>query len=320
VLHDLQGLGSLTKIWLPSSDAWDIDNPSVTGFFIEQAILSSIASHGLKIHKEISKNMHTVMFSGSFPRFNMTERNPVLYCPINFNYRGIDGIIVRFVEKKCFMFPLQITIAKSHSDSEEVFFREWSMWTDRLNDIEVVPEFVWITKEDSENDTVNAQYRTTKSGTRLVRPSYSRQKVPLKTVSLDIWEHYQRALGKLQENLKRWASDEYLRDDQAPLDASETEKVGGEEGGGKEGGDRTTGGEEQREPEKPEGAEEQARSGGPSATARPSVQEARESEGQGRREDYMKKRVPELRKLLKDRSKPSTGTKSELVDRLLEDC
>jgi hypothetical protein len=307
-----------------------IDNPSVTGFFIEQAILSSIVSRGLNIQGEIYKKMDTVMFSGSFPKFDKTEGAPVLYCPINFNYRGIDGIIIRFTEKKCFMFPLQITVAKSHSDSEEVFFREWSKWTNKLDGIEVVLVFVWITKEDSEINTIDAKYRSTKSGMRLVRPSYRREKVPLERVNQNIWERYQRALGKLQENLKRWPSDENLRDDQAPLDASETEKVEGGKGGGKEGeekkdrgksGDRTTGGEEQRESEKPEGAEEQARSDGPSAAAGPSVQEARESGGKGgRREDYMKKKVPELRKLLKNRSKPSTGTKSELVDRLLEDC
>ena len=71
-------------------------------------------------------------------------------------------------------------------------------------------------------------------------------------------------LGKLQENLKSWVENEYLGDNQAPLEASETEKVGRENGGGKKGeekkgrrknGDRTTGGEEQRESEEPEGVE-----------------------------------------------------------------
>jgi hypothetical protein len=293
-----------------------INNPSVTSFFIEQAVLSSIASRGSEISEQISKKMDTVMFSGNIPEFNRTEGDPVLYCPIDFNYRAIDGIIVRFTGRKCFMFPLQITVAKSHSDSEEVFFRNWSIWTNKLTDLEVVPVFIWITKEDSEVNTVDAVYRSTKSGMKLVRPSYRRQKIPLKRVNLEISERYQRALGKLQENLKCWAENECLGDNQAPLDASETE---GWKGRGKS-GDRTTGGEEQRESKEPEGAEEQARSGGPSATARPSVQEAKESGGKGgRRGDYMKKKVAELKKLLQNRSKPWTGTKSQLVDRLLED-
>jgi hypothetical protein len=166
------------------------DNPSVTGFFIEQAILSSIASRGLEISEEVSKKMDTVMFSGVAPNFNTTKSDPVLYCPIDFDYRGIDGIIVRFAEGKCFMFPLQITVAKSHSDSEEVFFREWSIWTNKLNDFEIVVVFVWITEEDSEIDTVNAEHRSTNSGMKLIHPSYRRKKVPLKRVNLDIWERY----------------------------------------------------------------------------------------------------------------------------------
>ena len=85
-----------------------ITNPSVTGFFIEQAVLSSIAANGLEISEQISKRMNTVMFKGDIPDFNRTEGDPVLYCPIDFNYRAIDGIIVRFFEGKCYMFPLQI--------------------------------------------------------------------------------------------------------------------------------------------------------------------------------------------------------------------
>jgi len=54
--------------------------------------VSSISSRGLEISEQISKKMDTVMFSGDFPEFNRTEGDPVLYCPINFNYRGIDGL------------------------------------------------------------------------------------------------------------------------------------------------------------------------------------------------------------------------------------
>jgi hypothetical protein len=68
-----------------------ISNSSVTGFFIEQAVLSSIASRGLEIQEGISKEMDTVMFSGDIPEFNRTEGDPVLYCPIDFNYPGIEA-------------------------------------------------------------------------------------------------------------------------------------------------------------------------------------------------------------------------------------
>jgi hypothetical protein len=173
-----------------------ISNPSVTSFFIEQAVLSSIASCGLGILEQISKKMDTVMFSGDIPKFNRTEGDPVLYCPINFNYYGgIDGIIVRFAEGKCFMFPLQITVAKPHSDSEEVFFSKWRQWTDELYDFEVVPVFVWVTKEESEVENVDAEYSLTGSGMKFIeRPSFRRQKIPLEKVNPDISKRYQRAL------------------------------------------------------------------------------------------------------------------------------
>jgi hypothetical protein len=160
-----------------------------------------------------------------------------------------------------------------------------------------VPVFVWITKEDSKVEIVNAEYRSTRTGTKLVHPLFRMQKIPLKSVNLDISERYRRALGKLQENLKSWVESECLGDSQAPLDASE-----GWKGRGKS-GDRAT--------------------GGPSATAGPGVQEAKERGGEeGRREGDMKKKVTELRELLKKRSKPlisGLAEKSQLVDRLLED-
>src|SRR5271170_1938545 len=250
-----------------------ITNPSVIGFFIEQATLSSIASRGLEISEQISRRMETVMFSGRFPLFsNRTEGDPVLYCPLDFNFRAIDGIIVRFAGRKCFMFPIQITVAKRHSNSEEGFFSEWETWTKDLNGLEIEPVFVWITKKDSEVDTVDAKYLSTRSGDKLIHPSYCRQKVPLERVNLKIWERYQRALGKLQEHIKG-----LLEND------SETENVGGKKVEEKKG--------------------EEARSGGPSATAGPSVQESG-GKGRERREDYMMKKVSELKELLKNRSKP----------------
>jgi hypothetical protein len=167
--------------------------------------------------------MDTIMFHEAVPQLNRTEDYPVLYCPINYNYPGVDGIIVQFTGQKCFVYPLQITVAKSHSDSEEAFFRQWGMWTNSLEDFEVVPVFVWITKEDSgvvEVDTIKAEYRSTKSGDLLVHPSYDRLNVPLKEVNLVIWERYQRALRTIEKS-KSLVENECLRDNQAPLDASE---------------------------------------------------------------------------------------------------
>jgi hypothetical protein len=78
---------------------------------------------------------------------------PVLH-PQAFNFRAIDGVIVQKQSKpekgrakrRMFML-LQITLAETHSESDENFFSEWGKWIDGLEEFEVVPTFVWIIKE-----------------------------------------------------------------------------------------------------------------------------------------------------------------------------
>ena len=99
------------------------------------------------------------MFKG-VPTFDISEE-PVLYYPVHFNNRAIDGIIIRFglSEKEngkkgtCFMFPLQITVAKSHKNSEKEFFKNWHAWTKDLMHFDIEVEFLWITDKESGEGT-----------------------------------------------------------------------------------------------------------------------------------------------------------------------
>ncbi|KAG0127522.1 hypothetical protein HOY82DRAFT_625038 [Tuber indicum] len=68
-----------------------INNEAVTGFFIEENLLSTISLSGLEIGRNISKPMDTQMFR-EYPTFAITEQ-PILYCPMQFNFRAIDGIV-----------------------------------------------------------------------------------------------------------------------------------------------------------------------------------------------------------------------------------
>ena len=142
-----------------------INNPSVSGFIIEQAVLSSIATSGLDIKKpEINRPMNVVSLQGRRPNFHTETKKPVLYIPQVFNFRGIDGVIVWIGPKpktgrkvqELFMFPLQITLARDkHSDSHKTSFSEWTSWIEDLQQFDVVPEFVWITPEGAENKMHN---------------------------------------------------------------------------------------------------------------------------------------------------------------------
>ena len=176
-----------------------ISNPSVTGFILEQAVLSSITSRGLDISREISGPMKAIMFPGNVTIFDENESGPALSWPRQFNYPAVDGIIVRFdhsnKRKKCFIYPLQITVAKSHSDSEESFFRTWDSWTNGLKDTyDLEVEFFWITADEPPSSAdFNEKSFSLRSGNKL-RPSYKRVHIPLKTVNEDIWRRYRLAL------------------------------------------------------------------------------------------------------------------------------
>src|SRR5437667_11106762 len=148
------------KVNLSDSDFWislsnHINNPCTTGFIMEQAILSRISFSGLNIAgKDINTSMSVVLFSDNFPSFRTDiTGQPILYCPQKFNYRGIDGIIVRIGHKpmtkrnrqKLFMYPLQITLAPDmHSDSHKTFLSDYESWTHGLEGFDVVPTFLWI--------------------------------------------------------------------------------------------------------------------------------------------------------------------------------
>ena len=186
--------------FLTSLPDYYIDNPCVTEFMIEQAILSSIVSNGLAIGESIGRPMMLVMFKDEFPKFRTDVADqPVLYCPKKFNFRGIDGIVVSIEssptsrkgrkaahvkqgKRKLFMYFIQITLAPgTHSDSRRKFLDHYKEWTEDLEEFDVVAQSVWITPNPStlkQHDQLNERY------------------VSLSTVNQDIWKKYQRAKRK----------------------------------------------------------------------------------------------------------------------------
>lgn len=179
-----------------------VSNPCVTGFIIEQAILSSIVLEGLNITPELNRPMEVAFFQADFPSFNTTTNGPVLYIPKVFNYRNIDGIIVRIAPKprgkktkqELFMYPLQITLAPDkHSNSRKKFFAEWKTWTKGLEEFAVVPEFVWISPEAAET---KEHVKDTQ------QPDHVERYVPIRDVSMEIWNWYDE--GKQNERIAHY--------------------------------------------------------------------------------------------------------------------
>jgi hypothetical protein len=173
-----------------------IDNPSVTGFLIEMAVLASVAKGRLNI-EGTRKAMRTFLFPDEFPKFDKNV-GLALYCPLRFNFRGIDGIVVKFDkdDKTCKMFPLQVTVAKTHSKSEEVFLNEWVDWIRDLDGFKVSLEFVWISTWEPSSDAVAVKECSTRSGKIPKKPSYTRRGVHIDDLDKELWNHYKRALSK----------------------------------------------------------------------------------------------------------------------------
>lgn len=203
-----------------------ITNPSVTGFIIEKAVLSSIASHGLAIGAEIREPMEIRLFADLFNIAADITGEPVLYCPEKFNHEAIDGIIVfiepdrlkknkhlkKYVTKtknvkednkeeneedkkkdkkqkqKLFIFPLRITVAlETHSDSHAKFFeRYYDRWAKGLSDFDVEPQFLWITPD--RRDVVKHEACDQ-------WPQHDERFIHLKDVNEMIWWKYQDAKG-----------------------------------------------------------------------------------------------------------------------------
>jgi hypothetical protein len=153
--------------------------------------------------------MDLITFDG-FPKFD-TTRERALYVPTGFNYRIIDGIILwldlsnrESEKKKALLFPLQVTIAKSHSDSEEKFFNRWRGWVQNLKDFDVEVEFLWVTDQESSHADVEAKYRSTRARKKvLIHPKYRTRNIAIESVNPDIWRRYQDAKHDLESRSQK---------------------------------------------------------------------------------------------------------------------
>jgi hypothetical protein len=170
-----------------------IDNESVIGFFLECAILQTIQSNGLKVDG-LSNAMPMITYRG-FPTFD-TNRSLALYVPCSYNFRGIDGIILRMDREKrrAYLFPLQVTVAKRHGDSEQSFFNDWDRWVRGFEGFEVEVIFLWITAKDPSVEDKDEAYRSHRSGKVLKNPAFCSRNISFEDVNKTVWDRYAKAL------------------------------------------------------------------------------------------------------------------------------
>ena len=81
-----------------------------------------------------------------FPTFD-TNKKLALYVPSSYNFHGVILRMDR-EQKRAYLFPLQVTVAKRHGDSEQSFFNDWHRWVQGFESFEVEVTFLWITAND----------------------------------------------------------------------------------------------------------------------------------------------------------------------------
>ncbi|PGH10554.1 hypothetical protein AJ80_07500 [Polytolypa hystricis UAMH7299] len=171
-----------------------ISNVPVVGYSLELAILQTIRSTGIS-WLDLVGSMPQIVFD-AHPKY-VLEHTYALYVPKAFNSPAIDALILRLdhSKMKAELIPIKITIAKSHSTSEDLFFKDWSRWLEYLEDYDANLTFLWITASGEYlTKKFEARYRERREGPKmLVRPAYSSVNIPLKEVNAEVWRKYWNA-------------------------------------------------------------------------------------------------------------------------------
>lgn len=172
------------------------NNPSVLGFCVEHMCLSSISQMGLNAAGLGFHNMKTIIFSGSYPEYDMSHEL-ALYIPSVFNFKAIDGLILHLAktnaESTAHLVPIQITIAKDHSKSEDTFFANWDMWIRKLANYKIKTTFLWILEEKRDQAMVEMVTRNMRSGNKQLNPNYTKVQIAVEDVNKEIGHALQRA-------------------------------------------------------------------------------------------------------------------------------
>jgi len=121
------------------------NNPSITGFAVEQMVISRIASKGLCWGNTSIPPAPVAPFHGNvttLPR----DKPSTYYIPLKVNRKAIDALYaeVNEQEKTVKLVAIRIAVAKQHMDSAAQFFADWKAWTSSLSDFNITPMFLWI--------------------------------------------------------------------------------------------------------------------------------------------------------------------------------
>jgi len=95
------------------------NNPSVIGFTVEQIVISTISSAGLRFGNTSIPPAQIFTFESRTARLSI-DKQFTYYVPLRFNLKAIDLLFasIDVQQKTAHIVPIQTTVAKQHKDSE----------------------------------------------------------------------------------------------------------------------------------------------------------------------------------------------------------
>jgi len=168
-------------------------NMCVLGFFVEQMVLSWMAIRGCGfIETRLDKRPTTVLV-GEIPEdVSMRASGVVLYVPTVYNFPAVDAVLVATgPEGTAVVYGIQVTISQTHSNSEEMFLRQWEAWLEQLD----LPRekiqfgFVWVLEDRGVKpalENVPEKAVALRHDKKIVHPDFKRLRVTVQEVSPEI--------------------------------------------------------------------------------------------------------------------------------------
>jgi hypothetical protein len=176
--------------WLLSLRAFK-DNPSVIGFLVEQACLSAISRTGFH-HCDINwKPFPATIFQDDLIQAIPSVDCEIFFIPENPFFKDIDALYlkVNVEDQTALVVPIQITVAKTHKDSEAAFYSRWSDWQERFRGYTVETTFVWVVENKQSWAVKEEEFKTTRSQSKLISPEHEQIFMTVTDISHNLGLH-----------------------------------------------------------------------------------------------------------------------------------
>ena len=170
------------------------NNPSMVGFLVEQACLSTISEIGFHYGSITWGSSTATTFTGDILSAIPAEDCERFFIPEDPFFKDIDALYIKVTKtkKRVWVVPIQVTIAKTHKDLEKAFSRWESDWQKFFRGYELKTNFVWIVEEERSWKTKDEESRTTRKNVKLIAPEHEQIIIPVKDLKTSLGDELAR--------------------------------------------------------------------------------------------------------------------------------